>query len=449
MKRFGYSIMGLVFTLASLSCGKDGSGGGLPGLETLVKELAGQCGIACPGDTLDGVKVKGVVDGNAAISGVPSVDAFFGAVINFQNAATNVSSGMEAQLNLIRGDFGIAANEDLNAKLKAQFDANLEGGVVFQYQPARCAVDAGATVQAQARCEGSVTPPKAMVECKGSCEVQASASVKCDADVDLQCSFTGPTVDCQGSCQGTCEAELKAAASCSGTCRGSCSGNCSAYSDSAGTKCAGSCDAMCMGTCEAKVEASAKCMGTCRGECTVTNPSGGCMGAAHAECKAKANASVMCEGKCEGEITPPMAKAECQASAKAEAHVNVQCTPPKLELSYKLKAKTGADLVAQAKFEGALKGLVNVRLPALLQASARADSIATAGEDLVVAAGAAVKGSFDTLAKADASVKAKFGVTCAFNELPKVDDAIKTSNERLTMDLMEVKDVKSACGLPM
>jgi len=441
MKRFGYSIMGLVFTLASLSCG------GKDGLAPLVAGLAGQCGLACPGNKLDGVTVKGVVDGNAAISGVPSVDAFFGAVINFQNAATNVSAGMESQLDLIRGDFGIAATDDLQAKLKAQFAANLEGGVVFQYQPARCAVDAGATVQAQARCEGSVTPPKAMLECKGSCEVQASADVKCAADVDLECSFTGPTVDCKGSCEGTCEAKLDVAAKCSGTCRGMCVGSCSAYLDSAGAQCAGTCDGMCMGTCEAKVEASAKCMGTCKGECTVTNPSGGCMGAAHAQCNATAKASVMCEGKCEGDFTPPMAKVECQASAKAEAHVNVQCTPPKLALNYKLKA--GVDLMAQAKFEGALKSLVNVRLPALLQASARADSIATAGDDLVSAAGVAVTGSVDTLAKGDISLKASFGLTCALGELPKVDDAISTSSERLTMNLMDVKDVKSACGLPM
>jgi hypothetical protein len=105
--------------------------------------------------------------------------------------------------------------------------------------------------------------------------------------------------------------------------------------------------------------------------------------------------------------------------------------------------------MAQAKFEGALKSLVNVRLPALLQVSARADSIATAGEDLVVAARDAVKGSIATLAKADASVKAKFGVKCAFDELPKVEDAIKTSNDRLTMNLTDVDNVKSACGLPM
>jgi hypothetical protein len=441
MKHFRFVFAGLFVLLGSTSCG------GKNPLNDLVTGLAGQCGLACPGNKLDGATVKGVIDGNAAISGVPSVDAFFSAVINYRGAADNVSAGIEAQLQQVRADFGIAADADLQAQLKTQFSANLEGGVVFEYQPAKCSVDAAATVQAQARCEGMITPPKAMVQCQGSCEVKASADVKCDANVDLECSFTGPTVDCKGSCEGTCNAKLDVAAKCDGTCRGTCSGTCSAYSDDKATQCSGTCSGMCMGSCEAKADASVACKGTCNGECTVTNPTGGCMGAAHAECKAKANASVMCEGKCEGEVTPPMASAQCQATAKAEAHVNVQCTPPKLALNYHLKA--GVDAMAQAKFEGALKTLVNVRLPALLQASGRADSIAIAGEDLGKAAGDAVKASFDTLASADASLKAKFGVKCAVDELPKVDTAIQSSNERLASARMEVDDIKSACGLPM
>jgi hypothetical protein len=444
MKHFRFVFAGLFILLASASCG--GKNGTNP-IDTLLTGAAAQCGLVCPGAMLDGQVVKGVVDGNAAISGLPSVDAFFGAVVNFRGAADNVSAGIEAQLQQVRADFGIKADADLQAELKSQFKANLEGGVVFQYQPARCSVDAAATVQAQARCEASVTPPKVVVDCQGSCEVKASADVKCDADVDLECTYTGPTVDCKGSCEGTCEAKLDVAAKCSGTCRGSCDGTCSAFSDKEGTQCAGSCDGMCKGSCEAKADASVACKGTCNGSCKVTNPTGGCMGAAHAECKAKANASVKCEGKCEGEVTPPMASAECQATAKAEAHVNVQCTPPTLALNYRLKA--GVDAMAQAKFEGALKTLVHVRLPALLQASGRADSIATAGDNLGAAAGAAVKASFDTLASANASLKAKFGVTCAVNELPNVDKAIQSANERLAMDRMDVDDIKAACGLPM
>src|SRR4051812_15597710 len=50
--------------------------------------LASLCGLACPGQKDDkGVEIKGVADGNAAISGVASVDAFFAAVIRFQGAA--------------------------------------------------------------------------------------------------------------------------------------------------------------------------------------------------------------------------------------------------------------------------------------------------------------------------------------------------------------------------
>src|SRR3954468_10318482 len=97
------------------------------------KEIAAQCGLACPGDKNDkGATIKGIAEGNAAISGVASVDAFFGQVINFQNAAGGVAGGIKAQLDAIRGDFGIAADADLAAQLDAQFKANLEGSVEFK-----------------------------------------------------------------------------------------------------------------------------------------------------------------------------------------------------------------------------------------------------------------------------------------------------------------------------
>lgn len=445
MKRFSYSFVGLLVLLGGASCGKNGPGGG-GGILGDDNPIIKACGLACPGgDDGNGGTVKGFADGNAAISGVASVDAFFAAAINFESAADNVSAGIEAQVDAIKADFGIAADANLKTELSAQIKANIDGDININYQPAQCSVDAHATVEAQARCEGMVTPPKAMVECKGACEVEASADVKCDASADLECSFSGPTVNCEGSCEGTCEAKIEGSASCSGTCRGTCDGTCSAYSDSGATMCAGSCDGKCMGSCEAKVEASAKCMGTCNGSCKVTNPTGGCKGAAHAECKGKANASVMCEGKCDGDFEPPKASAECDASAKAEAKVNVQCTPPKLDVSYKLKA--GVDAMAQAKFEGALKTLISVRLPALLQASARAKFVAQAGEGLGASATAAVKDSVDAAAKGDLSLRAVFGLGCASDELPKVKDALSASTERLSASLMAAGDVSGAVGL--
>lgn len=446
MKRFSYCIVGLTILGLAGSCGKDENGDPINPLDQAAGALAKACGLACPGESDgDGVTVQGVLEGNASISGVAKVDAFFASVNNFRGAADSVSAGIEAQLALIKADFGIAASANLKTELDAKIKANLEGSLVIDYQPPVCAIDASATIEASARCEAMVSPGTVMVECKGSCELEANAELKCDAGADLQCEFTGPTVDCKGECTGSCEATLTAAASCSGTCRGSCTGACSAYSDSGATQCAGSCDGMCMGSCEAQVDASAKCMGTCKGSCKVTGAAADCMGSAHASCKAKADASVMCKGKCEGDVTPPSASAECKASARAEAKINVQCTPPTLAARYKLKA--GVDVMAQAQFEAGLKTLINVRLPALTAAIKRGQSVGDAGEDLVVAANDAVKASVDAAIKGNLGIRATFGLRCAAKELPDVEMALSDASDRLTDQLNDGLAVTASLGM--
>ena len=445
MKRFSCCIVGLTLVGLAGSCGKDGENP-LDDVGDLVTTLGKACGLACPGDKdTEGVQIKGVLEGNASISGVAKVDAFFASVNNFRGAADGVSAGIEAQLKLIKADFGIAANADLATELKAKVAANVEGSLVIDYQPPVCAVDASATLEASARCEGEVNPGSVMVECKGSCEIEAGAELKCDASAELQCSFTGPTVDCQGECSGSCEAKVEVAAKCEGTCRGECSGNCSAYSDSGATQCSGACDGMCKGTCEAKASATAKCMGTCKGECKVSGPDAKCEGSANAECKAKANAMVMCKGKCEGDIEPPSASAECKASAKAEAKLNVQCTPPRLAASYRLKA--GVDAKVQADFEAGVRTLISVRLPALTAAIKRGESVGQAGEDLALAAEAAVKTSVNTALKGNLGIRATFGLACAAKELPKVEMAVADSADRLTDNLNAGVKVTAALGM--
>ncbi len=446
MKRFSYMLVGLTLLGLSGSCGTDENGDPIIPGGKIVEEIAKACGLACPGDKdSEGVEIKGVLEGNASISGVAKVDAFFASVNNFRGAADGVSAGIEAQLKLIKADFGIAANADLATELKAKVAANVEGSLVIDYQPPVCAVDASATLEASARCEAEVNPGSVMVECKGSCELEASAELKCDAGAELNCTFTGPTVDCQGECSGTCEAKVDVAAKCEGTCRGECSGNCSAYSDSGATQCSGACDGMCKGTCEAKASASAKCMGTCRGECTLSGPDAKCEGSAHAECKAMASGSVMCKGKCEGDIEPPSASAECKASAKAEAKLNVQCTPPRLAASYRLKA--GVDAKAQADFEAGIRTLISVRLPALTAAIKRGESVGQAGEDLALAANAAVKTSVNAAIKGNLGIRASFGLACAAKELPKVEMAVADSADRLTDNLNAGIKVTTALGM--
>jgi hypothetical protein len=409
--------------------------------QSALEDLAEQCGLDI------NCEAGGIAEGNVNISGVASVDAFFTSVISFQTTALNVSGGIEAQLEAIRGDFGIEAGTSLEAGIQAQIDANIEGELSIEAEPARCSADISATLDAKARCEGEVDPGSVMVECSGSCEVEASAEVMCDASAELKCTIVPPNLECEGSCQGSCEANLEVAASCSGTCRGSCSGSCDAYAGTemgAGAECAGKCDGMCEGTCETEVAGEATCEGKCKGECTLTNPEGGCEGAIRAECKAEANAMVMCEGRCDGEVNPPMVKAECEASVKADAKMNVQCTPPRLAINYELRAGGNVDVDAQARFVAAVESL-RVRLPALLVSLKRANLALEAGADLGASAQAAIEGAAD----ANAMANARFfvGMKCAVAEIPNIAPVISDATSKLQGSLTASAELTGALGL--
>jgi hypothetical protein len=407
--------------------------------ETDDNTLLKQCGLVCAD--------KGIVDGNASISGVASVDSFFQAVLDFQAKANNVSAGIDAQLAAIKGDFGIDANTSVEAGLSAAIDANVEGELTVDAEPAKCQVDAEATIQAQAKCDVDVKPGMASVKCEGSCQVDASADVSCSADADLECTVQAPSVACSGECSGSCDVEVDGSASCDGECHGECSGNCSAYvkDGSGAAQCAGSCDGTCKGSCKAHLAAAAKCDGKCEGECKLTNPPKAmCEGAIKAECKAHANAMVECKGHCDGNIEPPSAKADCQASAKAEAKVNVECTPPRVAISYKLKA--GVDAMAQAKFVAGIKNL-EVRLPALLASIKKAGIVAEAGAGLVGDGKVAVTGAVNTALKGDVSLRAKVGLTCAITQLDDVGKAVKSSSDKLAGSISASGKVTAALGV--
>ena len=405
-----------------------------------LADLAEQCGldIEC--------KAGGIAEGNAKVSGVASVDAFFASVINFQTTAANVSGGIDAELAAIRADFGIAADANLATELQAQIDANLTAGLSIEAEPARCQADVSASLDAKARCEGEVDPGSAMVECSGGCEVEASAEVSCDAEADLNCTMTAPSVACEGSCQGSCDVELTAAASCEGTCKGSCSGGCDAYVKNASgeAECAGKCDGMCMGSCETELAASATCEGTCKGECTVTNPEGGCEGGVRASCEAKAGGMVMCDGRCDGEITPPSASVECEASVKAEAKMNVQCTPPRVAIDYELAVGGSVDVQAQARFEAALENL-KVRLPALLASIKRAELAVDAGADLSGSAQTAIMGAADAAGEGNARIA--IGLACAVKQIGAVGTVVADSSAALEGSISASAELTAALGL--
>jgi len=442
MMRFDNRHMSLLLIAScafAASCGEDGTPS-LPGVDGALKEAAAACGIDVD------CEAGGIAEGNASISGIASVDAFFQSVISFQGKADGVSAAIQAELAAIKGDFGIEADADLEAELSAQIEANVEGGLTIEAEPARCAVDASATLEAQARCDADFDPGSAMVKCEGSCEVEASANVECSAGAELKCTINPPMGMCEGTCKGSCTAELSAAATCEGTCTGTCSGECSAYSDSGATQCAGKCDGMREGSCEVELAAEAECTGECRGECTFTPPDGNCEGGIRAECEAEANAMVECEGRCDGNIEPPMAKAECQASAKAEAKLNVECTPPRVAITYEFQADVDAE--AQARFTAAVKNL-EVRLPALLAAIERAKLVVEAGAGLSADAGGAVESAVDTSARAagEGDLRVFFGVRCAVGELEAVGGAIGGASQRLSGSIAAAGELTGALGM--
>lgn len=393
-------------------------------LSAAGEELAEQCGLTCP--------VEGVLEGNASISGVAKVDAFFKSVVNFQAKADLTASRIDAELAKIRTSLDLDANAggaEIVAAIKAKYQ--LEGSLAVRVQPARCAVSAEATVQAQARCEGEVTPPMASVECKGSCEVEASGSVECEGE--LECTGTAPELKCEGSCQGSCE--LTVAAECAGTCHGECDGTCS--SENSMGQCNGTCEGQCQGSCE--LTAGGECSGECRGQCTYKPATAECNGTAR--CQAMGSASVECKGKCEGEFTPPQASVECEASAKAEASLEVECTPPSIDIGYQFSAS--ADAQTKAEFQAFLVGF-RARASAIVAELKRAEVVIAAGAEVAASAETAVSGAINVALEGETSLKAKIGLGCALGAIPDVATAVSASTQRLQTRVTAAADLSTA-----
>jgi cytoskeletal protein CcmA (bactofilin family) len=394
--------------------------------------LAEQCGLTCP--------AEGVAEGNFSISGIASVDAFFGAVVTFGQVTTDVSASINAELQAIAVSLDLepgAAAADIKAELQAKISGAVQGGLKVNYAPPKCEVSAEATVEATARCDATVDPGMVEVECEGSCEASASAEASCDANAEVKCVAQAPSVACSGQCEGTCSAEGGVA--CEGTCNGQCDGTCSVRN--AQGDCAGRCEGMCQGTCELK--AAASCGGNCEGTCTFTPPDAKCEANASLRCEAKADAKVKCDGRCDGKVTPPKASAECEASAKAEVNAKVECKPPSLEITWQWSAALEGDVNAQAEFKAWLTGF-KVRYAALLAAIKRVEFVLQAGADLSAAAGGAVKGAIEVQAEGDLDLKGTIGLGCALTELGAVAGVIETGTSRLTASANAAVEITTA-----
>ncbi len=384
-------------------------------------DLLEQCGFTC----------GTVANGDVSISGEASIDAFFSAVVTLESKAAELDASIKLSVDQIAGILGaeVDANVDatidnIKAKFEADITANLEGGLKIDYEEPKCSVTAKAAVEASAKCDASVKGGEASVECKGECVADVDAMVACEGE--LKCTGTAPSFACEGTCEGSCE--LEAGAKCEGECKGTCTVETEAECDgefhastedgaSGGGTCSVRAGAKCEGTCSGSCELTGglECQGKCKGECTYTAPMAECNG--QASCTASGNASVKCEGECKGEVTPPEVSAQCEATAKAEAEFSAECTPPRLDVSYELKADLMGDADFQAEFGAKVDAFARA-YGELVAKVANLKGIATAAADLPKAAVEAVTGAVPEL-KANADLKAGFKLGCALAELPE------------------------------
>jgi hypothetical protein len=474
-------------SMAGASCDED-SGDGDGGI---LGDVLNQCGVKCPEPG------KGVASGNASVTGYGPIDSFFRSVINYETTATGAAAQIDLELDGVKQLFGITETElagktlgqAITAKISAQAD------IVVKSTPAQCKVDASIAASVSAKCQAEancqINPGMASFNCMGTCDVEVKAKAECSAQATVECQVTAPDFTCMGSCSGSCEASLPVVdcnaacsgtcsgtctlevptATCSGTCSGKCDGTCSGSTDAAG-RCVGTCTGSCSAGCEVTGEAAAQCSGKCTGMCSAgcqvsgmaaLDCQGKCNGTCSynpgmAECDARASvhcetsgsAAASCTGSCEGEFEPPSAScdasASCQASAKAEARFQVKCTPPRVEVSVKLKANA---TINQAQIDFWIAEL-GARLPRISAAVGRARVVDTAGDELNTDGKSAVNETISVVGRGKLSVLASARVlTCGPTGLTDSAKVIADAKATLNASVSNAGSVATAFGMLM
>ncbi len=404
-----------------------------PGCQVTDK-VAEQCGLEC--------SVKGFAGGDANISGIASIDAFFGLAIDLDARMRALSGNLRVELDAIALSVGLqpgAGGAEIRAAIETYLEARVDGGLTIEYAAPECKASVDVAVAAAAECDVEVDPGMVSAKCEGTCTAEAGAMLDCGAEAELRCTGTAPGLACEGTCSGSCAVELTAAAACDGTCRGSCTAGGSTM-DGFDGRCAGEC----MGECVVEASAGITCEGRCEGECEYTPPSGMCEANAQASCSAMAGASIDCSGSCEGSVEPPSVSAECQATVDAKANASIECSPPSLDISFELAADLEGDLDAQAELRAWLEGFRG-RFAAIVALRAEAEVIIALGGE-VVGAGTAAVGDAVAELSADANVAAAFGAVCAVEELPMVGETLAGSIQTLGGEVAASVEVVAAVG---
>ncbi len=415
--------------------------GALQGCKGAGDGIAEQCGLDI------NCEAGGIAEGNASISGIPSLDAFFGAVIDLDAKIGQVDGTVRAELDAIAASVGLpagTAGAEIAGAIETRISAAVSGGLTIRAEPARCEASVEVMASATAECDVEADPGEVSFACEGSCEVEAGVMADCGAEAELHCTVSAPSVECSGMCQGTCSAD--GGVQCNGTCKGGCEagsdgpGECSVVN--ADGTCNGTCNGTCTGSCE--LEVAAECAGSCEGSCDVVEPSGMCDASAQARCEAQAGGSVQCEAGCEGKAEPPEVSAECEASVEAKASASVVCTPPTVAIDWEWSGEFASSVESQAQFRAWINQ-IRVHYSAILAARAQADLLLEAGEGLITAAGGAVTDAAADL-EGNASLRVVFGARCAAEQLGEVETTLRGGLETLTASVTAVGQITASLG---
>jgi hypothetical protein len=326
-------------------CQVPGAGDGGRTRSDPVSSDAGQGGpdgqSGCPG--------PGIAQGNAAISGVPSIDTFFASMLAFDAAARAVEDGTQTELDAIAVAVGLSAGASpasISAAIQAKLAANVHGTFVVKSGPTVCLQSARTAQESLVQCDPSLDRQTTLMQCAGRCVTEGAGTGPGHdgAGGEHLCQGGGGQI-CSGICAGDCSLAL--GARCEGTCQGSCSGECSVKS--AGGDCNGWCDGICKGVCN--VDSGGGCSGSCEGSCEYTSPAGGpCASGATTWSVANGSDSIACNTGCSGVLRPPAGRAECQASVEADAASTTACTVSGVDATFQLSPAVAAGGQAEIDF---------------------------------------------------------------------------------------------------
>lgn len=324
----------------------------------------------------EGLVCGSLADGELVLSGVPELDRFVDAVAQVERSGAHAEGLITEAMAELADALGLPSQSGagaIAAELTAQVAASTQDGVGATVGERGCGVVSQRAVSTLGSCDPDGADVS-FVECLGECEPK-NADAACATGAQAGCYGRVQSFPCGGTCIGACTLPLAMATSCDGTCSGECSGMCP---DDGSGGCDGPCVGLCTGECT--TPSTAGCSGTCSGLCDEATEAA-CDAPTRRTCTAETEPAG-CTGVCYGEASVPDAIEICELAALSLGRMFPRCDASIVQLGFTFAE--GLSPSEQDAF-AALSAALAAPLARLLDARARAEAVALAGNDLDLA----------------------------------------------------------------